>query len=210
MHRLLKRQIKKLFGEEFTSTEDLKSLISLVDETYYQFQDDYNKLERILELSSKESFKELNNFKSAIDTAALVSLTDNKADILLANQNFCTISGFSLGELIGKNHNIINSGYHSKSFFEELWTTIGSGKIWQGEICNRKKNGDLYWVDSTIIPFLDDHGKPFQFLSIRFDITTRKKFEEEIKSLSEEGSRDINSREEAKKENNQRKPEKYF
>ncbi|OYU97703.1 MAG: hypothetical protein CFE21_05285 [Bacteroidetes bacterium B1(2017)] len=184
MHRLLKRQIKKLFGEQIPTEDDIQSLVQLVDESYYHFQDDYNKLERILELSSKESFKELSNFKKAIDTAALVSLTDAKANILTANENFCESCGFTLGELVGKNHNLINSGHHSSAFWGGVWEIISSGKIWQGEICNKKKNGDLFWVDSTIIPFLNDEGKPYQYLSIRFDITVRKRFEEEIKTLA--------------------------
>jgi PAS domain S-box-containing protein len=184
MHRLLKRQLKKLFGEIVPEISNINPLLKIVDESYQNFQDDYDKLERILELSSKESFKELSNFKNAIDSAALVSLTDAKAEILLANENFCKVSGYKLEELIGKNHSIINSGLHSKAFFEEMWNTIGSGKIWQGEICNKTKNGSLYWVDSTIIPFLSDKGIPYQYLSIRFDISTRKKIEEEIKTLA--------------------------
>jgi PAS domain S-box-containing protein len=184
MHRLLKRQLKKLFGESIPNVAELNSLIQLVDESYNEYQQDYNKLERILELSSKESFKELSNFKNAIDTAALVSLTDANANIIMANENFCKISGYPLNELVGKNHNIINSGFHPVSFFNNMWETIGSGKIWQGEICNRTKTGELYWVASTIIPFLNDEGVPYQYLSIRFDITSRKKIEEEIKTLA--------------------------
>ncbi|MDZ4668965.1 MAG: PAS domain S-box protein [bacterium] len=184
MHRLLKRQLKKLFGDTIPQQEDLNNFLKIVDESYLNFQDDYNKLERILELSSKESFKELNNFKNAIDSAAHVSLTDAKANIISANKNFCEVSGFTLPELIGKNHNIVNSGIHPISFFEEMWSKIVAGRIWQGEICNRKKNGELFWVDSTIIPFLNDKGKPYQYLSIRFDISNRKKIEEEIKTLA--------------------------
>lgn len=184
MHRLLKRQLKKLFGENTPDDESYQNLINLVDESYNQFQSDYNKLERILELSSKESFKELSNFKNAINTAALVSLTDMKGDILMANKNFCELSGYSLGELIGQNHNIINSGFHEPQFWKNMWKQISSGKIWHAEVCNRKKNGETYWVDSSIIPFLNDQGKPYQYLSIRFDITSRKKFEEEIKTLA--------------------------
>ncbi len=184
MHRLLKRQLKKLYGENTPEVEAINQLIELVDESYNHFQSDYNKLERILELSSKESFKELSNFKNAIDTAALVSLTDIKGEILMANDNFCQLSGYSLGELIGKNHNVVNSGFHSKEFWKEMWQTIGRGNIWQSEVCNKKKNGEIYWVDSTIIPFLNDSGKPYQYLSIRFDISQRKKIEEEIKTLA--------------------------
>lgn len=184
MHRLLKRQLKKLFGENTPNDESYQNLVDLIDESYNQFQSDYNKLERILELSSKESFKELSNFKHAINTAALVSLTDLKGDILMANENFCKISGYSLGELIGNNHNIINSGFHEPEFWKNMWAQVSSGKIWNAEVCNRKKSGETYWVDSSIIPFLNDQGKPYQYLSIRFDITSRKKFEEEIKTLA--------------------------
>ncbi|MCG9880925.1 MAG: PAS domain S-box protein [Bacteroidia bacterium] len=184
MHRLLKRQLKKLFGESTPEINELNQLIELVDESYRNFQDDYNKLENILELSSRESFKELSNFKVAIDTAALVSLTDAQGNILMANENFCKVSGFPLGELIGKNHNVINSGFHSHEFFREMWQTIKLGQVWKGEICNRKKNGDIYWVDSSIIPFLNETGQPYQYLSIRFEISKRKKIEEEIKRLA--------------------------
>lgn len=184
MHRLLKRQLKKLFGENIPEKDDLGQLIDLVDESYRNFQDDYNKLENILELSSRESFKELSNFKVAIDTAALVSLTDAQGNILMANENFCNVSGYALNELIGKNHNIINSRFHPDSFFREMWTDIRAGKVWKGEICNRKKNGEIYWVDSSIIPFLNENGQPYQYLSIRFEISKRKKIEEEIKRLA--------------------------
>jgi len=184
MHRLLKRQLKKLFGEGTPIENNLEQLINLVDESYNHFQSDYNKLERILELSSKESFKELSNFKNAIDTAALVSLTDAKGEILMANENFCKLSGYTLGELIGQNHSIINSGVHDKEFWKSMWQTVGKGEIWQSEVCNRKKNKEIYWVDSTIIPFLNDAGKPYQYLSIRFDISQRKKIEDEIKTLA--------------------------
>lgn len=102
MHRLLKRQLKKLFGEVIPEIGDISPLLNIVDESYQSFQDDYDKLERILELSSKESFKELSNFKNAIDNAALVSLTDARADIILANENFCKVSGYTLGELVGQ------------------------------------------------------------------------------------------------------------
>lgn len=184
MHRLLKRQLKKIFGEKEPDNQELKQLIELVDESYHHFHDDYLKLERILELSSKESFKELTNFKGAIDEAAIVSITDVKGEILFANDNFVKISGYSLSELIGSNHSIVNSGYHPKSFWKEMWASIGKGETFKAEICNRNKNGEIYWVNSTIIPFLLENGKPFQYISIRFDITARKKIEEEIKTLA--------------------------
>ncbi len=184
MHRLLKRQLKKIFAEKDLNIPEVNQLIDLVDESYNHFQEDYQKLERILELSSKESFKELTNFKGAIDEAAIVTITDVKGEILFANENFVKISGFSLSELIGSNHNIVNSGYHPKSFWKEMWQTIAKGETFKAEICNKKKNGELYWVNSSIIPFMLENGKPFQFISIRFDISARKKIEEEIKTLA--------------------------
>ncbi len=184
MHRLLKRQLKKLYGEESPVLGEFQGFVNLVNDSYKQFQDDYNKLERILELSATESFKELNNFKNAINSAAIVSLANAKGDIIYANENFCQISKYKLNELVGRNHNILNSGHHPKSFWKNMWTCISKGEIWKAEICNLDKARNLYWVDSTVIPFLNENGKAYQYLSIRFDITSRKKIEEEINTLA--------------------------
>ncbi len=184
MHSLLKQQLKQIFGSELPDTGEWKEFIGLVNESYEKLQNDKINLEKKLELSSKE-FKELNNFKNAIDSTAIVSLTDLKGIIIYANENFCKISGYSQNELHGKNHNIINSGYHPKSFWKEMWRAAGNGETWKAEICNRNKKGELYWVDSTVIPFVNDDGKVYQYLSIRFDITQRKKIEEEVKKNEE-------------------------
>ncbi len=119
--------------------------------------------------------------KSAIDEAAIVAITDKQGVITYANKKFCSISGYTQEELIGSNHRIIKSGHHPKEFFVNMWKTITSGKVWEGEICNRAKPGNLYWVNTTIVPFMNDQGKPEAYVAVRYEITERKLAEENLK-----------------------------
>jgi len=129
-----------------------------------------------------ETVRDNENYHRAIDAHSIVSIADPSGRITEVNQKFCEVSGYSRDELIGKNHSIVNSGTHPKKLFIDMWQTIASGKIWHGEICNRKKNGELYWVESTIIPFLDDHGKPYQYVSVRTEITRLKQIETKLRT----------------------------
>lgn len=128
----------------------------------------------------EKSLKEVSDYKYALDESSIVDFTDDKGIIKYVNENFCKISQYTNLELIGNTHKLINSNFHTKEFIEDLWITLLNGEIWRGEIKNKSKDGSFYWVLTTIVPFLDEKNKPYQFVAIRTDITVQKNSEAEL------------------------------
>lgn len=128
---------------------------------------------------------ELASYIKAIGQHALVSTADIDGRIIQVNDKFCEVSGYSRDELLGKNHRIINSGTHPRAFFAGMWATITNGNTWHDVVCNKAKNGSLYWVESSIVPVMGDDGRPEHFISVRFDITARNRAEHDLSILNE-------------------------
>jgi len=134
----------------------------------------------------EKSLKEISDYKYALDESSIVAITDQRGIINYSNSNFSKISQYTSEELLGTDDRIINPEYHSKEFIRRLWETMADGKIWTGELKNRAKDNSFYWVDITIVPFLNKHGKPYQYIAIAADITVRKLVEEENRKLNED------------------------
>lgn len=150
---------------------------------YLAIRKEITEYKRVLEELGK-SVNKMADFQFALDSSSIVAITDQRGTIKYVNDQFCRISKFSKEELIGQDHRIINSGFHSREFFNNLWKTISAGEVWKGEIKNKSKDSTYYWVDTTIVPFLDEFNKPYQYLAIRHEVTQRKLAEEEIQKMT--------------------------
>ena len=147
-------------------------------------------------IKSKRAIKNLENQKFALDQHSIVAVTDIKGTILYVNEKFCDISGYEKEELINKNHRMLKSGLHDNDFFRNLYLTISKGNVWKGEICNKNKSGVIYWVDSTIVPLINDDGKLENYIAIRTDITQRKINEQALLDAKEKAESAVSSKSE--------------
>jgi len=171
---------KELFGKRKDGTE-FAIEISLVPLQSDDEKEGVTVLATIRDITEiKRIAKEISDYKFTLDEFAIVAITDQKGTIQYVNDNFCKISKYNREELIGQDHRIINSGYHPKDFIRGIWITIAKGKIWSGELKNKAKDGTIYWVDTTIVPFLDASGKPNKYVAVRTDITNQKRITEEL------------------------------
>lgn len=152
------------------------------EETMRRMQEE---IARLTKEQLDKSLKEIEDYKYALDASSIVDITDANGTIKYVNDNFCALSKYSQEELIGNNHRIVNSGFHSQEFMQEMWATITNGRIWNGEVKNKAKDGSYYWVEATIVPFIGENGKPYQYLEIGVNITEKKKTEEAFRRSEE-------------------------
>ncbi len=172
------------FGDEPIRADD-----SGLETLSYRLADLVTQRER-MERELRKVHVDLERQKAALDEHAIVSATDTEGRITYANDKFCSISGYSREELLGKTHRLVNAEYHPPALFRELWSTIESGQVWRGEVKNRNKDGGHYWSAVTVVPFVGEDGKPYQYVAIRTDITKRKSMEDEL-ATSEEKYRSL-------------------
>ncbi len=134
----------------------------------------------------RDALKRLHELRFALDQASILAITDRRGVIIHVNDTFCAISGHDRDDLVGQTHAVVNSGHHPPEFFKQMWATIGSGRVWKGDVCNRARDGRLYWVATTIVPFVDRRGRAYQYLAIRTEITEHKETERRLAAAVDE------------------------
>ncbi len=176
--RLVKANLDVAKGEKVDPIQiDSNNEISQLGDAFNELlvtRSTYEDSLRLANLQAVEALNRLENQKFALDQHAIVAITDVNGTITYVNRLFTEISGYSERELIGKNHRLLNSGHHPKAFFEQMYSVISKGEVWNAEICNRAKDGSYYWVDTTVVPFNNTAGEPESYIAIRADITERK------------------------------------
>ena len=193
--RLIEQQENALLEEHKTHTDLIVNnsarvftffqiLAALLMVVAFKMVYDHVRLRNRAQEALQNSLKQTSDYQYALNESSIMAITDQKGIIKQVNDNFCKISKYSREELIGRDHRLINSSFHSREFIRDLWVTIANGNVWRGELRNRTKTGEHYWVDTTIVPFLNKAGKPYQYLAIRTDITARKNLEEEILQMN--------------------------
>jgi PAS domain S-box-containing protein len=168
-------QVKNDFGDIYLTVGILTDITERKNTQEY-----LERLNQELENQVNLRTKELSDFKSALDQSAIVTISDPDGNITYTNDKFCYMCGYTKEELMGQNHRVVNSSYHSAEFWQDFWLCISKGNIWRGEVKNKTKNGGFFWVDMVVVPFFDEHNNISQYIAIRYDITERKQAQELI------------------------------
>ncbi|WP_458414503.1 EAL domain-containing protein [Schinkia sp. CFF1] len=182
-----KNQVADLIEEEWVKANGEVIIVEVMSIPFYIMGNNIN-LTIFRDITeqrrSSNYFKELINIKEALEKSSIVEITDNEGVIQYVNDKFCDISKFKASEVVGKTYRMLKSSYHTQEFYKVLWETISQGKVWEGQVKNRAKDGTFYWTQTIIIPFINNNGEPYQYLTIRNDITDKKEAEEEIHLLA--------------------------
>lgn len=172
---------KEIQVDVYTGTE-IGRFAEVFNELIQKQDYDRNRLDYLAHKAQK-TLDELKEQKYALDAHSIVAITDVNGTITFVNSKFEEISGYTSDELIGKNHRLLNSGVHGIEFWKEMYDRVSHGDIWHGEVCNLGKDGSYYWVDTTIVPFMDEHKKPVSYIAIRTDITQQKAIQDSLNEV---------------------------
>ncbi len=170
---------KKADGTEFPVEVMMTPIIIRGQQLFYTIWHDITERKKA-EANLRKSMKDISDYKYALDESATVSFADEDGTITYVNDKFCKLYGYGKEEIIGMNHRVLNAGVHPDSFWQHFWQTIQKGKVLKAEVCNKSKDGQIHWADTTIVPFLGENGKPYQYLAIRYDITEKRKLENDL------------------------------